>query len=124
MINTKQAYECLCDINQQPNKDNWPRGIIDQLSAAELIDRKPLTEYEYLVSSKGFEFIKTYETQESPQLGETRLKTQRAASVLGFELELKELIAEHMETDLTITEAVGTLHLCAAEITHQFFNKR
>lgn len=49
-------------------------------------------------------------------------KQELHTNALDFELALKELIAVQMQKGLTVTEAVGTLHLCAADITNQFFN--
>lgn len=43
-------------------------------------------------------------------------------AVTEFEMAVRKLIAEQMQKGLTITEAVGTLHLFAADITNQLFN--
>lgn len=48
----------------------------------------------------------------------------KAKAALDFELELNELVNKHIQGGLTITHAVGTLNLCAADIAHQFFHKR
>jgi len=45
-------------------------------------------------------------------------------NALDFELALKGLLAAQMQKGLTVTEAVGTLHLCADDITNQFFNSQ
>ncbi len=41
-------------------------------------------------------------------------------NALDFEMALRQLIAEYMPNGLTVTEAVGTLNLCAMDIYYQF----
>lgn len=43
-------------------------------------------------------------------------------NALDFETGLKKLLEVQMQQGLTVTEAVGTLHLCAADIANQFLN--
>lgn len=50
------------------------------------------------------------------------MEKDREQNAIDFEMAMKQLINEHMVKGLTITEAVGTLHLCTADITNQIFN--